>query len=259
MRINDAQLGQPETIYKDTKTNIEALSGVEGMIAYATDTNELGSYSGAVWTWGQGASSLALNDLSDVSTTAEATGDVLYKSAGDWIPIDPVSLIPKAWGSMYQDDTGTTITVSSASVDYIVTGMSEGILNGTTFQNGKELKITREGIYQVVWSVSYTTAGANQEIEGAVGVNGTRNPQTSAHKKITTATDTVSIGGTGLLLLIVDDLVQILLRNETSTTNISIEHANLSLVYLGVDVRGSMLMETGDYLLLEDGSNILTE
>jgi len=52
MRLDDTQLGRPETIYKDTQANIEALaSPVEGMIAYATDTNQLGSYDGAAWTW----------------------------------------------------------------------------------------------------------------------------------------------------------------------------------------------------------------
>jgi hypothetical protein len=54
MRHNDAQLGIPETIYKGTKTAIEALTATEGMIAYATDTHEFGSYNGSTWDWGQG-------------------------------------------------------------------------------------------------------------------------------------------------------------------------------------------------------------
>jgi len=54
MRHNDAQLGIPETIYKGTKAAVEALTATEGMIAYATDTNEFGSYNGAAWDWGNG-------------------------------------------------------------------------------------------------------------------------------------------------------------------------------------------------------------
>jgi len=49
-------IGAPLEQYKNTKANIEALSGVgEGAIAYATDTDELGSYDGAAWNWGGGA------------------------------------------------------------------------------------------------------------------------------------------------------------------------------------------------------------
>lgn len=55
MQTNDVQLGSPQVLYKDTKANVEALSGIaEGAIAYATNTNEFGSYSGTAWTWGQG-------------------------------------------------------------------------------------------------------------------------------------------------------------------------------------------------------------
>lgn len=54
---NDRVYGVPLTQYKDTKSNIEALSGIpEGAIAYATDSNEFGSYDGTTWTWGQGGS-----------------------------------------------------------------------------------------------------------------------------------------------------------------------------------------------------------
>lgn len=63
MKNNDAQLGQPETLYKGTKASIEALTGVvQGSIAYATDTDELGTYSGTVWTWGVGSGSSTSTD-----------------------------------------------------------------------------------------------------------------------------------------------------------------------------------------------------
>jgi hypothetical protein len=55
MRLDDRQLGMPFIEYKDTKANIEALAGCEqGSIAYATDTDELGTYDGADWNWGSG-------------------------------------------------------------------------------------------------------------------------------------------------------------------------------------------------------------
>ena len=38
-------------LWADAKATIDALSPPEGFIAYATDTNEIGSYDGAAWTW----------------------------------------------------------------------------------------------------------------------------------------------------------------------------------------------------------------
>ena len=55
MKLGDKQVGKPEILYKDTKSNIESLSGLEeGAVAYATDTNEHGTYDGSSWTWGGG-------------------------------------------------------------------------------------------------------------------------------------------------------------------------------------------------------------
>ncbi len=200
-----------------------------------------------------------LDDIADVNAPSPNTNDVIYWNGAAYAPIDVNTLITRDWGSMYQDDSGTTITVSATDTDYIVTGMSQGVLKSITFQNSKELKIVTPGDYQVVWSLSYTTASGNQEIEGAVGVNGVRDASTSAHKKITTGTDTVSIGGTGILSLGVNDLVQIVVRNETATVNIGVQHANLSLVYLGPTVTAERKMEDGTTRLLEDGTTRLLE
>lgn len=46
-------LGEPIVLPSDTKANIEALTGIlQGSIAYASDTDEVGTYDGvSVWTW----------------------------------------------------------------------------------------------------------------------------------------------------------------------------------------------------------------
>ena len=55
MRKNDKQLGIPYQEFTGSKASIEALPGLtEGCVAYASDTNEFGSYNGATWTWGSG-------------------------------------------------------------------------------------------------------------------------------------------------------------------------------------------------------------
>jgi hypothetical protein len=54
MKQNDTQLGRPSILYSDIKSNIEALSSIEGQFAFATDTKETGYYDGANWIWGTG-------------------------------------------------------------------------------------------------------------------------------------------------------------------------------------------------------------
>lgn len=196
-----------------------------------------------------------LDDLGDVNAASPSVGDTLYWGGSEWLAGGI-----RSWGSMYQDDVATVITVSATNTDYIVTGMSQGVLNGMTLDNGRELTIVTPGVYKVDWSISIRCASANQEIEGAVGVNGTREPATSAHVKILTGSDDINMGGTGLLELSGSDLVQIVVRNETSTANITVDHANLSLVYLGPPTdNNALLLENGDYLLLESGDLLLLE
>ena len=53
---SDRVYGKPLVLYRDTKANIEAMAGLgEGSCAYATDSNEFGTYDGATWIWGSGA------------------------------------------------------------------------------------------------------------------------------------------------------------------------------------------------------------
>ena len=111
MRTGDTQIGKPAVLYKNTKANIEALSGIaQGAIAYATDTDELGTYDGvSAWTWGAGGGGggtwgsitgtlssqtdlqSALDgkqavdgDLTAIAALAPANDDVLQRKAGAW-------------------------------------------------------------------------------------------------------------------------------------------------------------------------------
>jgi len=77
MRINDTQVGIPFREYVDTKANIEAIASglVEGCVAFATDTDELGTYTGAAWVWGATPNAHAATHLpsgADPLTTAAA-------------------------------------------------------------------------------------------------------------------------------------------------------------------------------------------
>lgn len=137
-----------------------------------------------------------------------------------------------ALGHMYQHDTGTTVTISTIAVPVIVGGFSGGQTNYVTFQNSQELKIIRPGRYKVEWQCSFTAGASNQEIEGAIGINGTFQTSSTGHRKIGTGTDTGSMSGTTILNLSKDDLVQLMLLNETSTNNLGVEHAQVNVFKL---------------------------
>lgn len=51
MKLNDAQLGIPEILFKAAKSAIPTTGIAEGSIAYSTDTDEFGSFDGTTWTW----------------------------------------------------------------------------------------------------------------------------------------------------------------------------------------------------------------
>lgn len=153
-----------------------------------------------------------------------ATYDLFFSGSGSGLP----------YGSMYNFNVTTSVTIGVIGIYYrIDSGFTTGQTNLTTFQNNRELVVSKAGRYKIDWSISFTTASANQEVEGSVMVNNGVNEQASAHRFIGTATDTGCISGTCILSLSANDVVALGVCNHTGTANISIEHSNLSLVMVG--------------------------
>lgn len=85
---NDRVYGVPLVQYKDTKANIEALSGIgEGAIAYATDSNEFGSYDGTTWTWGQSGSTAPATTAANDFQVGDGSGNWIKKTLAETITI----------------------------------------------------------------------------------------------------------------------------------------------------------------------------
>lgn len=79
MKHNDKQIGKPQIIYKDSKTNINALTGLEeGAVAYATDTDEFGYYNGVTWVWIKPGSGNGLD-----ADTLDGQHGSYYRDAGN--------------------------------------------------------------------------------------------------------------------------------------------------------------------------------
>lgn len=131
-------------------------------------------------------------------------------------------------GAMHQHDLGTVVTISATNIPTeIGAGFSAGPSFDVPFQNVKEFKIAKAGLYKASWSVSFSTAGgSNQNIEGGVMVNGSAILRGTAHRFIGTASDIGDIEGNLSLDLAVDDLVSLYVMNETDTQNIVVDHAD---------------------------------
>jgi hypothetical protein len=140
----------------------------------------------------------------------------------------------KCFGSMYNFDTPTAVSILATNTFYQVpSGFSKGEVNNSLFENSREIIVGTVGYYHVTWSIAFTAATGNQEIEGTIMVNGTENTNFASHRKIGTGTDTGSMGGNGIVRLDAGDIVSLCVNNETSTSNVTVEHANMSVIQVG--------------------------
>lgn len=140
---------------------------------------------------------------------------------------------PGVYGGMHQQNIPTTITIGSAGVDVIVTGMSAMTANRFIFASS-QLTAAVAGDYITRWSISFHMASASgQQTEGSLYVNTTRQDQTSAHRTIGTGSDTGNMGGGGIVTMAVTDTIEVRVKNNTSTVDIVIDHANMDLVKCG--------------------------
>ncbi len=166
----------------------------------------------------------------DVIIFKAGTGDAVF--GADLFFTGDGSGLP--YGSMFQDNGGTVVTIGTIGLGVVIDGMSVGQTNLATFQNAKELAVTKAGRYRITWGVSFSTAGgSNQEIEGRIGVNDVANAQGSAHRFIGTATDKGNMGGTAILDLAASNRISIMLENDSDTQNILVDHASLTLIMVG--------------------------
>lgn len=150
-----------------------------------------------------------------------------------WIR-EAIQLDSAIYGTLYGDDVARSVTIASAGVYYEVGGgLRGGACNGLKVQAGKEVLITMAGTYLVNWSMTAQCASANQYVEGAIMVNTAAREDTVSAAELPSANKKVSLGGTGLLALSVNDVVKLCVENETGTNAVVVDHANLSLVRVG--------------------------
>jgi len=139
-----------------------------------------------------------------------------------------------SYGSMYINNGSVVRTIAATNTYYeIASGFTGGLCSQFTFQNSKELLCSKAGTYLVDWQMSRSVPGALQEIEGGAMLNGTILVNTTSHTQSVTAGTQQSFGGSGIVVLAVNDLVSLAVNNNTSTNSVTISHANISITKLG--------------------------
>lgn len=145
-------------------------------------------------------------------------------------------------GGMFAYQASISVAVAAKLVWYEVTsGLKARYEHETTFQNGHELLIEVAGIYKVDWSMSLSSGAAQDELMGALGVNGTADPSTANHATCPSVTADASVSGTGFLDLSVNDVVSLFVMNESGARDIGVPHATVSIMLVG---GGSLTVET---------------
>jgi hypothetical protein len=157
--------------------------------------------------------------------TIEPDADTYWVGDGTGIP----------YGSMYNHDDTTTVDIVALNTPtQIPSGFSQGEVNETAFGNAREITVAKAGRYAITWQMSFTTASANQEIEGCVMIGGVADTTITAHRRISTATDTGSMSATGILDLAASAVISLAVTNETSSSvDVNIEHANMTVRMVG--------------------------
>lgn len=138
------------------------------------------------------------------------------------------------YGSMWGDDIAQVVTVASATVVYAVGGgLSTGLCNGMTFQNARELLCVFPGKYACSWSMSLRPASNGDQVGGSVMVNATQNHTLEGSAYFQVASHPLCVSGHGVLTLAAGDVVKLAVENETSASNITVDHASLVLTSVG--------------------------
>lgn len=170
---------------------------------------------------------IANADGSDWNPGAGA-GIYIYNGS-NWLPLGG-----SYYGSMYDNGTTQAVVISAASTWTAVDGgMTGGTSNAFTFQNSRELKCNVPGKYMAVWTIGGSSAGGGDDIEGTLMINGTAQTNVTSKAYEPTANKEYILASNGILTLAANDVVKFALQNLTNGDDQTVDHANLTLLYVG--------------------------
>jgi hypothetical protein len=159
------------------------------------------------------------------------TYDAIHKADSYWE--DDGSGI--AFGSMYTNATIAVTIAASSTPTEIGDTWTAGEVNLTSFGASHYITVTKAGRYKVDWSLSIAqnTPSASIQCEQGIMVNGSAQSPGVAHRTIANSSDVGASAGTAILDLAASDQISLYVENQTNTTNIDVEHGNVTVTMVG--------------------------
>jgi len=145
--------------------------------------------------------------------------------------VDENTFVNLSYGSMFQFEQSTLITILVTGIDVNINNMTLGENKSFDFLNAEALVTNEAGVYSATWSLSITN-GNKRTFRSGIAINDVLQEPTAS------STDTVAsvvsnMAGTGLVSLSEDDVITLVIANLDTTENVNLEYANLSLVRIG--------------------------
>lgn len=154
-----------------------------------------------------------------------ASSGLVTNSNGGGVPI----------GSMYTD-TSFTVAVASSGVwyeaDTVATNFTSAILKNVTQSDHYMVAVTA-GYYEVNACASLGTGAAGDKVAMTTAVNGTATSYGHGHTTIANASSTSQVCIVTMLNLAANDQVSMVVQNHSAARNIDIDHAQMTMTYLG--------------------------
>lgn len=146
---------------------------------------------------------------------------------------DDASGLP--YGHMYTNTTiSVTISASNTPTEIGDTWTS-GEMNNASFGASHYITIGKAGRYLINWSLSIAqnSPSAAIQCEQGVMVNGTKVNGGVSHRTISSTTDVGASAGTTICDCATNDQISLYVENQTNTTNIDVQHGNLTITHIG--------------------------
>lgn len=159
---------------------------------------------------------------------------------GDEIIIYPneVRLNSMIYGSYYIFDGLTLLPLPGPLTFYPISGVGciTGQLNQMTHANG-QLTALVAGVYKIDYSVSYYIDSADYTgasvFQSTIMINGLAMPDAVAEESVVAANEHNSQGGTCILVLAANDIIEVAMNSQFSNDQITIRQLNVSAVRIG--------------------------